>query len=356
MKNRQHLIRVLAVLIGTVLVLYLGRMFTEVLLAAIVAGILYYLAEPMTAFLERWRVPRFVAILAVFVFFLAAIAFLLVIIIPVVVNQAIALAQDVPVVFNQLEEWFRGLETKFGAQIGEEQFQDLVNRAAGTVSDFIETAVASILGILANVLSVILVVVAGVMIAFFLLQDHEGVNRYLMRYVPEESRQRVERTAVGANKVLSGFLKGRVIVGLIVGTAAGLSLVIIGVPYAFIIGVITAVFELIPYIGPILAAIPAILIALTVSPTAALIVAIVYFVIQQFEGIVLSPKVVGAHVKLHPVSVILAVLVGKEILGVLGVFAAIPLVGVAKVVAEEYLLSDEDQKEAVEQREEEQAE
>lgn len=335
--KRQLLILGLIV-VTTLLVLYLASVFIEVTLAVIVAAMLYYLSEPMVLVLERWRVPRVAAILIVFIVFLALIALLLIYTIPIIVTQLTSLAADVPGAFERFQQWLARMETRLGAQIGEEQLDEAINRAGATVSGLIETAVAGIFGVLANVFSLLLVVVAGAVAAFFLLKDHREMEGYAERYVPEDSKPLVHRLASGIHNVLSGFLRGRVIVALIIGVVVWIGLVIIGVPYAFILGVISAILEFIPYLGPILAAIPAVLIALTVSPLSALITLSLFFVIQQLESFVLSPRVVGAHVKLHPATVIFAVLIGGRILGLLGVFVAIPVAGMAKVFVEEFLL------------------
>lgn len=336
LKRQLLILGVIAV--TTVLVLYLASVFIEVTLAVIVAAMLYYLSEPMVLVLERWRVPRVAAILIVFIVFLALIALLLIYTIPIIVTQLTSLAADVPGAFERFQQWLARMETRLGAQIGEEQLDEAINRAGATVSGLIETAVAGIFGVLANVFSLLLVVVAGAVAAFFLLKDHREMEGYAERYVPEDSKPLVHRLASGIHNVLSGFLRGRVIVALIIGVVVWIGLVIIGVPYAFILGVISAILEFIPYLGPILAAIPAVLIALTVSPLSALITLSLFFVIQQLESFVLSPRVVGAHVKLHPATVIFAVLIGGRILGLLGVFVAIPVAGMAKVFVEEFLL------------------
>lgn len=326
------------ILAAAVLILYLGSLFIEVTLAAIAAGILYYLALPLVMLLERWRVPRTLAVLIVFIVFLGLVVLLFIYIVPVVVEQLTSLAGDVPVVLSRLEQWAGVLGSHLGAQIGQRQLDELVNRAASTVSGYIESAVTAILGTLADVFSLLLVVVAGVIAAFYLLKDRENIAGYLSMYVPEDARPRVGRLAAGADEVLSGFLRGQVIVALSVGALIGIAMLIIGVPYAFILGVIAAVLDIIPYLGPILATIPAVVIALTISPISAILVVVAILVAQQIESLVLSPRIVGSHVHLHPATIIFAVLVGKAILGVLGVFVAIPIAGIAKVVVEEYML------------------
>jgi len=135
------------------------------------------------------------------------------------------------------------------------------------------------------------------------------------------------------NHVVSGFLRGQLIVSCIVGILVASCLSLLGVKYAIIVGIFAGLADIIPYFGPLISAVPAVALALTVSPWTALWVVILLIAIQQFEGSVLSPKIVGDRVGLHPLTVIFAVLAGGELMGILGMLMAVPVAATVKVVA-----------------------
>lgn len=341
-------LRFLLIVAAGILILYIASRFTEVTIAAIIAGILYYLSLPIVTFLDKHRFPRALSVLLTLLVFATLILLLLAYTIPIVVEQLTALALEVPTIVEQVESWLDRLRGGLGGTVSERRVQSIIDQISATAGESVAAFAAGIVTRLANIVSVLLGVVAGVVAAFYLLLDHENVSSYARIYAPVGSEGVVDRLLTGINRVLSGFLRGQVIVALIVGTLVGVALLILGVPYAFLLAVIAAVFELVPYLGPILAAIPAVLLALSESPGTALLVGGAFFVIQQVESLVLSPKIVGAQIRLHPVTIIFSVLIGSQILGVLGIFLAVPIAGVVKVFVEELLLSPRERQEAKE--------
>lgn len=341
-----RIIKFTAIILGAALLLYLGSRFTEVTIAAVIAGILYYLSLPVVEFMEQHKINRVLAIIITLLFFAAIIVFLLLYMVPVVIEQLTALAEEAPAMLSRVETWIEDLRDRFGGRVSEQQFETVVERIASTAANAAGAIAGGIVTGLSNFASVLLAVVAGVVAAFYLLKDRQGISSHVQIYIPEGSQRKANNMLQGIDKVLSGFLRGQVTVALIVGALVGLALLILGIPYAFLLAIIATVFELVPYLGPILAAIPAILLSLAASPTTTILVVIAFLIIQQIESLILSPKIVGAHVRLHPVTVILSVLIGKQILGVLGIFVAVPIAGIVKVLVEQLLLSPDERTEA----------
>lgn len=348
-KLAQSVLKLALILIGTFLVLYLGSFFPDVALAAVIAGLLFYLSLPIVSFLERKRVPRVLAVILVLVFFAVIISLLLLYLIPVIIEQLSALAEELPAILDRVETWANRIVNRFGGRVAERHLDTIVDQIASTAGTAIGTTASVIFTTLGDIVSVLIAVVAGVVAAFYLLKDHDSIRRSARRYIPSGSEQIVQNITDGTGRVLSGFLRGQIIVAITVGVLVGLALLLLGVPYAFLLAVIAAVFELVPYLGPVIAAIPAVLLALSMSPTTTFLVIVAFIIIQQIESLILSPKIVGEQVRLHPVTIIFAVLIGKQILGVLGIFLAVPVAGIAKVFAEQFLLSRQERQRAQEE-------
>jgi predicted PurR-regulated permease PerM len=142
-----------------------------------------------------------------------------------------------------------------------------------------------------------------------------------------------------ADRAIGGYLRGQILIAIVLGFMLWIGLSLIGVPLATAISVLAAVFNLVPYLGPIVATIPAVLLGFTVSPLTALLALIVFFAANQIEAHALGPVILAKSTDLHPVTVLVSILVGVGFLGLLGAFLAVPVVALAKVVLEEYLLT-----------------
>ena len=140
---------------------------------------------------------------------------------------------------------------------------------------------------------------------------------------------------------VSAWLGGQLLLGAIIGTTATIGLWLLGVPYFFVLGLIAGIGELIPMVGPILSAIPALIVALTVSPGMALVVGVFFLAQQQFENHLLVPKLMERQVGVSAVTVIIALLIGGSLLGIVGALLAVPTAAVLQVIFDE-LTSDDD--------------
>ncbi len=165
--------------------------------------------------------------------------------------------------------------------------------------------------------------------------EKNGVERLVKQTIPLNLQTKVLRVIGKIEFKLSRWFLGQLALGFIIGLMSYIGLSILGVPYALVLAIIAGLFELIPYIGPWLSAIPAILIALTISPTLAGAVLILYFIIQELENYLIVPKVMEKSVDIHPVITIMAMMIGGQLAGLVGVILAVPVAAMVLVVAEE---------------------
>lgn len=183
-----------------------------------------------------------------------------------------------------------------------------------------------------NILAVIFLLV----LTYYLLLEKENLEKRIASlFVGKEERAR--SSLVKIEDKLGGWIRGQVVLSLVIGLLSYIGLIVLNIPYALPLALLAGLFEVVPVIGPILSAIPAVLIALTISPVLALGVAAMFFVIQQLENHLIVPQVMQRAVGLNPLVVILAVAIGSKILGVAGALLAVPLAVVLQIVATEFI-------------------
>jgi predicted PurR-regulated permease PerM len=185
--------------------------------------------------------------------------------------------------------------------------------------------------------------VSILLLTFYLLVEWQGILDLFVRLFPSEHRERIAAVSGRVAVKISAWLGGQMLLGLIIGVTSAVGLALLGVPYFFVLATIAGIGEMIPMVGPLLSAIPAVAVALTVSPGLALAVAVFFMVQQAIENNVLVPKVMGQQVGLSAVAVIVALTIGTELLGIVGALLAVPTAAIVQVLVEElFLLSVKD--------------
>jgi predicted PurR-regulated permease PerM len=189
--------------------------------------------------------------------------------------------------------------------------------------------------------STLIGLVLTLVVSFYLVKDAHSIGRYLDNLAPEDYRDEVMYLRQQISEIWNAFFRGQLLLCLIIGVVTGSALWLVGVRQALMLGVLAGVLEIIPNLGPVLAAVPAVLLALLQGSTRlaisplwfAILVAGLYVIIQQVENNFLVPRIIGGSVKLHPVVVLLGVVAGASMAGILGIFLAAPVLATIRVVA-----------------------
>jgi predicted PurR-regulated permease PerM len=169
-------------------------------------------------------------------------------------------------------------------------------------------------------------------LAFYWLVERAAIKRVLLRRVPVHRARDVNTVWLEIEEKLGGWVRGQLVLMLAIGVMAGLGYSVIGLPNAALLAVAAALFEIVPMLGPVLAFAPAVLVALAVDPSKALLVLVFALVIQQFESNVLVPRVMREAVGVSPLTVVLGILIGSALYGLPGAFLAVPIAGAVQVV------------------------
>jgi predicted PurR-regulated permease PerM len=320
-----------AVIVALLWLLYLVR---NTLLLIYVAGIIAIGLSPLVDTIERQRLarrirlPRWGAILSVYVVFFTFIVLFVMLMVPPLVSQARDLVAVAPDLIGRAQQWLvdQGIITR-PITIG-----DAVQKAPGT--DAIGTVVSAVWGFVGGVFGIVTILI----VAFYLLVDANGIGRAMVRLFPKQERGRVKVAFGQVSEKVSAWMAGQLFLSAIIGTTAAVGLWIMGVPYFYVLALIAAIGELIPIVGPVLAAIPAIAVGFSVSPPLALGVTLFFIVQQQVENHVLVPRVMSRQVGISPVVVITALLTGGSLLGISGAILAVPTAAILQVLLQELLV------------------
>ena len=317
--------------------MYLVR--SELLLIYICALFATGLA-PLVRYIERHRLlrignrrlPRPAAIGLIYATVIGLLAALAAAITPPMVQQGQQLWQDLPGRLDLLQQTL----VKWGLLAPGASFKELLQKVPAGGADAVTTVLLALWGIVGGLFGFVTVL----LLTFYLLLDAQRVYGVFVRLFPRAQRKRVAEVSERAAGKISAWLSGQVLLGFIIGVTSGIGLWVMGVPYFFVLAVISGIGEMIPMVGPLLSAIPAVAVAFTVSPGLAFGVAVFFLVQQMLENNVLVPKVMGEQVGLSAVTVIASLLIGTALLGFMGALLAVPTAAILQVLFEELVLRD----------------
>ncbi len=286
--------------------------------------------RPIVDLLQRWRIPRPLGVLLVYLGLVAVVALLMWTLLQPLIAQITLLAAHLPSYMNRIGGLMTSLQHRLSSS---PQLSGLLSSAQSSVSGFATTILSSALSLPQFLISLLLSMVLVAVIAFFWLTGVQALKPLVLSLFPEESRPAVDDLLGDMGSRLSGYVRGVAINMVVVGALSGAVDWLLGIPYAVLLGIVAGMTEIIPYFGPwISGGIAAIVALIAVSPIAALEVVAAYIIIQEVEGHVLIPFVMMRSVKLNPLAVVVAVLLGSELLGIIGGILAVPAAAVIEVV------------------------
>lgn len=321
--------------VGVVLLVTFVRQLSGVLLTFLAAGVLAYALNPVVRRLERWRVPRALAVVGVIlVLIFVVVAGLLVIIVPAV-GQVQSLIQDPQALARQangLVEQAQGLPYvgEYVVELDQDRALQLLRSNAPSPGQVVNVA-TGVLGGVFGVFGTLLNLLLMVLVSVYLLLDRERITRGVHNAIPEMVHDQVFELFSAVEQALIKYLRGQFLLCAIMGVIGwAIGFFAIG-EYALLIGVWVAVTEIIPVLGAFLGAVPAVAIALFVPDggfSTALLVAGLFLVAQQIEGNILVPRIQGGSVGVHPLWVLFATLAGTTLYGIVGAIFAVPIVAI----------------------------
>ncbi|SFK07846.1 AI-2E family transporter [Brevibacillus centrosporus] len=308
----------------------LFHLLEEVLVPVLVGLIIAYLLHPIVQLLERRRVPRLMAVLLIYGSFVLIIAIGVVNAIPIFTKQLVELSDDLPRLSEWYYKWMREWEAH--KYFLPDSISHGVDRVIIQSHENMSRSVTQLVNNARNSIGKVLAYAVVPFIAFYLLKDMKQLHEAGMSVVPRAYRKQVLAVLRDINESLGNYIHGQMTVAIIVGVFAYLGYWLVGMPYPFVLAAFVCLTNIIPYIGPLIGAAPAVVVALTISTKMLLLVLLINIVIQVVEGNILSPNIVGRSLHLHPLLIIMALLAGEAIGGVIGLIVAVPVLAVCKVI------------------------
>lgn len=326
---------------------------SPILYAFIVAYIFYrpllFIERLLTKVLSRSSTKTFssnsihlISLLLLVILIFSSIALLINLIVPPLFQNLETIAQAIPNFQNILTEWLSKLRPYFKSiNITNEHIQNITMYITGFLSGFLRKIFASGTGMVTNVASFFINLLATIILSFYFLKDKESIfiaiDKIATVILPETIKLKIKWFLKDLHEIFGGFILGQLLDALIVGIASTILLLIIGHPFALLIGFMAGITNVIPYIGPIIGATLAFILGLFTSIKLGLLGALLLIIYQQIDGNFVQPKILGESVGLAPVWIFMSILIGGSYLGAFGMILAVPIVALLKLYIERRL-------------------
>ncbi len=317
-------------ILGVLAMLYIVYLVWDILLLLFVALIFAALIDPFAVSLAKRKIPRGIAVIIIYIAFFGIVGLAVGILAPVIasdVPQLVAASSDALATLSQ-NEW---LSTIFGIEA-----QSVVPAQEGTLNFFGASSSGTLAGIFSTVsgfLGGLVSLLIVLVMTFYLVVQDDPIGKIFRSVVPDQYIPYLSGLLRRMREKLGAWMRGQLVLSLVIGTLVTVGLSLIGVKYAAVLGLLAGILEFIPILGPVFASLPALFFAFSSGGSVTFIIVLVmYIVIQQFENHILVPKVMQKAVGLNPVVSIIAVLVGLRIGGIVGVLLAIPVTTALSVI------------------------
>ncbi|MFP7735556.1 AI-2E family transporter [Priestia aryabhattai] len=305
-------------------------------LPIILAGICFYLFNPLVDFLERKGVKRIISILVLYIVIIGALAIIISSVIPPLKDQVQRLINNIPELTHDVQHAVTNLSNnryvEQGLQSANTDLDKLSKDASKHLSKYVSGFSTGVVNFVGTITEIILSVAVLPFILFYLLKDGKNLPNYIVKLLPNRSRSEAKFILADMNHALSAYIRGQIFVAICIGVLLFIGYLIIGLDYALLLAIIAMVTNVVPYLGPIIAIIPAIIIAFITSPFMLVKLAIVWAVVQLLEGKVISPQIMGRSLDIHPITVIFVILTAGNLFGIVGIILAVPGYAVLKVI------------------------
>ncbi|MGD6802880.1 AI-2E family transporter [Rossellomorea vietnamensis] len=328
------------------LIIYLGTLvdfiFTPltVLVTAlfgpiVLGGIFYYLLRPLVNFLAK-KMPRPAAILIIYLVVIGIFTGVIFYIGPILQRQINSLIENTPQLIENFRDALLNLQqnewvSRF--QNGERfSLEDITNRLTDYLNEAASTLGSNLMNIISTVTNIVVLVILIPFVLYYMLKDGGKLSGRILQLVPHKHEDEGKKVLSDMDEALSSYIQGQVIVSFCVGVLVYIGYLIIGLEYSLVIALLTMLTNVIPFVGPFISSVPAVIVGFLQEPIMALWVVIVILVVQQIEGNLISPQVMGRKLDIHPLTIILLLVAAGRFAGFLGLLLAVPTYAILKVI------------------------
>lgn len=309
-----------------------GAIFLPILLA----GVFFYLLHPIIDYMEKKGVKRTVSIVIIFAVVAAIIVGITALIIPPLKSQIQDLIHSTPALINEVKELASQVtgsnlfeQASSSLQSNADKIGKKISEVASKYGSNLTHGIAAAVGAITEI---VLAIAMLPILLFYLLKDGNKLPDYIVKFLPNTTRNEAKRILHDMNHGLSSYIRGQILVSICVGILLFIGYLIIGLNDPLLLAAIAMVTNVVPYLGPIIAVIPAAVIAIVHSPLMLLKLVIVWAIAQLIESKGISPMVMGKSLQIHPVTVIFVIIVAGNLFGILGILLAVPGYAILKVI------------------------
>lgn len=303
----------------------------------VVAGILFYLCRPLVAWLVKKKTPRWIAILAAYFAIILFIYGVIRLVGPVINDQLKLFMDNLPVMVSTVIDWIKYV------QESRTTLPDFFQEALLNASEKLESKIAANAGNIANgilsafgyiggFINTLFYLVLVPFILFYMLKDSHRFAPRVAVLFPQSKKEHVKNILKEMDKTIATYIQGQMLVSVIVGGLLYIGYLIIDLNYSLVLAIFGMFTNVIPFLGPFIAVIPAFLVALFQDPIMAIYVAIIMLIAQQIEGNIISPNIMGKTLNIHPLTIIVLILTAGSLVGIIGVIFVIPAYSITKVL------------------------
>ncbi|PXW92090.1 putative PurR-regulated permease PerM [Streptohalobacillus salinus] len=307
-----------------------GLLIASIAVPIVGAGLLFYITNPLVNLLEKYKVKRIFGVLIVFVLIILVGYLITLFLVPPLQEQMTRLVNNAPAIANWFEELWIMWQNR--QEFLPQAMEDSVQNVIDNLDTYAENVITSLFSVISSLFSFLFSFVMIPFFLFFMLKDGHKFAPFITQFFSEQKAKSLNLLLVNINKTLSSFIQGQAIVSLVVGIILLIGYSIVGLNYALVLALFGLFMNLIPFVGPWLSAIPAVIIGFFQDPMVGVWTAVIMIVAQQIEGNFISPNVMGKVLNLHPLTVITVILAAGAIFGFVGLLLAVPSYAVAKTI------------------------
>jgi len=305
--------------------------FLNITLPFIIAMVISYLLHPIVKVLHKKRVPLSIAVILIYTIFFGTLTIILINIIPEIIKQGKDFLSYLPDMYRDLQYWIDRIRYDHTYFLPD-SVRDGIDQVLLQGEKLITQWINSLFKQFNQTFNILFLIFLIPFLTYYMLKDFQHFEKITLRFIPKKYRNDIIVLFKEIDEALGEYIRGQLIVSLILGGLAYISYLFIGLPYPLLLALVITVTNVIPYLGPILGAIPALIIAFTISWKTLVITLIINFVIQNLEGNWISPQIMSKTLDIHPLTIIFVLLIGEEVLGLVGLIFSVPIYIIIRVI------------------------
>lgn len=306
----------------------LFKFIWQVSLPFLIALLIAYLLYPLIQWLNRYQIPKALAVIIIFLSFFLTMGILIYRAYPAMIYQLNELNEQLPELIYMYESFIITLydSTAFFPDGFHEQLDQFIKGIEQKIEQFLANLLQSTM----KIFDLIIVMTLIPVLVFYFLKDYESIKNYMKRIIPNQHRSQVGYIVKSLDQTLGKYIRAQIFISTLLALITYIPFHLFNLQYPLLLATIIGITNIIPYFGPIIGAIPAILVAMSDSYYLVIVVLITIVLLQIIEGNFLSPYIVGKSINVHPIVIIFVLLIGSKIGGILGMILAVPFLAICK--------------------------